>query len=124
MELEGKTYLLNRLSLEISQAVDSVGRPSSSTKGGKIRLEMDSVDDDTITDWMVNAHKKLNGKVVFYKIDEASKLKELKFEDAYCVEMLEKFDGTSSSEGMTMQLTISAEKLSIGSVEISNDWPK
>ncbi len=44
--LEGNTYLLNSVSIEIEQAADQFGRPSTAAKGGKIEIELFSVEDD------------------------------------------------------------------------------
>jgi hypothetical protein len=124
LQLEGNTYLIRALSLDISQTIDKVGRPSSSTKGGNIEIQLDVVQDDIFADWIVDPKKKLNGTITYYNIDQASKMKEVKFEDAFCVEFSEIFDGTMSESSMMTHVKISAEKLSIGNVELSNNWPK
>ena len=84
---------------------------------------LDSLDDATLMDWVTSDQKTMDGTLTLFKTDEESKLKEIKFEKGYCISLSEHYDGTSSSQNMEMSLIISAEKLSIGSIEIDNDWP-
>lgn len=124
LRLEGNTYRLNGLSLDISQEVDDLGRPASASQGGIIKLEMDALKDETIVDWVMDPNKQLGGTITFYRTDETSKLKEISFENAYCTELREKYLGAAFADRLITLLTISAEKVSIGSVEMDNQWPK
>jgi hypothetical protein len=121
--LEGNTYLLNSVSVEIEQTADQFGRPSTAAKGGRIEIEMFSVEDDVIFDWMVHTRKTLNGSINLYEADFETKLKEIKFEDAYCIEFSERFD-EASEENLVTRFKISAEKLSIGNIDLDNQWLK
>ena len=121
--LEGNTYLLNSVSIEIEQAADQFGRPSTAAKGGKIEIELFSVEDNVIFDWMVHTKKTLNGSINFYEADFETKLKEIKFEDAYCIEFNERFD-EASEDSLITKFKISAEKLSIGNIDLDNQWLK
>jgi hypothetical protein len=119
--LDENTYLLNSLSYEIDQAVDKFGRPSSISKGGKIEIELYSVDNDVIFDWMIHPRKTINGTINLYEGDNETKLKEIKFENAYCIDYTESFDQIMG-DFLVTKLTISAEKLTIGSVDLDNQW--
>ena len=66
LALEGNTYYLNSVSFQIIQAIDNYGRPSSVAKGGKIDIELFTVEDDVIFDWMVHPEKTLNGSINLY----------------------------------------------------------
>ncbi|MFD2934192.1 type VI secretion system tube protein TssD [Spirosoma flavum] len=123
LSVDGNTYPIRQLWLEISQTIDAVGRPSSTTQGGKIKLEMDVTEDDTLSEWMADPHKTLGGSVRYYRTDEDATLKEIKFEDAFCVDYVERFDGTQSAQPMTTTITISAQKLKIGQVSVEKNWP-
>ncbi len=121
--LEGNTYLLNSVSIEIEQVADQFGRPSTAAKGGKIEIELFSVEDDVIFDWMVHTKKTLNGSINLYEADFETKLKEIKFEDAYCIEFSERFD-EAGDDNLVTRFKISAEKLSIGNIDLDNQWLK
>jgi hypothetical protein len=121
--LEGNTYLLNSVTIEIEQIADQFGRPSTAAKGGKIEIELFSVEDDVIFDWMVHTKKTLNGSINLYEADFETKLKEIKFEDGYCIEFNEHFEEASDNSLVT-RFKISAEKLSIGNIDLDNQWLK
>jgi hypothetical protein len=121
--LEGNTYLLNSVFFEISQAVDHFGRPSSVPKGGKIEIELDSIKDDVLFDWMVHSRKTMKGSINLYESDHETKLKELKFENAFCIGYGEIFE-EAREESLITRLIISAEKLSIGNIDMDNAWLK
>jgi hypothetical protein len=124
LRLEGNAYRLNGLSLDISQEVDDLGRPASASRGGIIKMEMDTLKDEVIIDWVMDPNKQLNGSITFYRTDETAKLKEISFENAYCTELREKYLGAAFADRMVTLITVSAEKISIGSVEMDNQWPK
>jgi hypothetical protein len=121
--LEGNTYLLNSVSVEIEQNADQFGRPSSAAKGGKLEIELFSVEDDTIFDWMVHTKKTLNGSINLYEADYDTKVKEIKFEDAFCIEFSEQFT-EAAEDNLVTKFKISAEKLSIGNIDLDNQWLK
>lgn len=121
--LEGNTYLLNSISVEIEQSTDQFGRPSTAAKGGKIELELFSVEDDVIFDWMVHTKKTLNGSINLYEADFETKVKEIKFDGAYCIEFCEHFS-EGSEDSLVTKFKISAEKLSIGNIDLDNQWLK
>jgi len=121
--LDGNTYLLNSVSIEIEQGADQFGRPSTAAKGGKIEIQLFSVEDDVIFDWMVHTKKILSGSINLYEADFETKLKEIKFEDAYCIEFSEKFE-EAGDDNLVTRFIISAEKLSIGNIDLDNQWLK
>lgn len=123
LALEGNTYYLNSVSFQIVQAIDKFGRPSSVAKGGKIDIELFTIEDDVIFDWMVHPVKTLNGSINLYEADNETKLKEIQFENGYCIEYTEVFE-QSGVENLVTKLTISAEKLSIGNIDLDNQWLK
>jgi hypothetical protein len=121
--LEGNTYLLNSISVEIEQTADQFGRPTTVAKGGTIEIELFSVEYDTIFDWMVHTKKTLNGSINLYEADYDTKVKEIKFEDAFCIEFSEQFT-EAAEDNLVTKFKISAEKLSIGNIDLDNQWLK
>jgi hypothetical protein len=123
LNLGGNNYLLNSLSVEMGQAIDEFGRPSSIIKGGKIEIELFSADDDVIVDWMIHPGKSINGTINLYKSDNETKLKEIKFENGYCIEYTETYS-EAMEKNLVTKFTISAEKLSVGNIDLYNKWLK
>lgn len=65
--------------------VDAKGRPASGVYGGTINLTVESTDDTSIIEAMVNQYKPVDGSITFKKSDEDSKMKELTFEKGYVI---------------------------------------
>ena len=109
---------------ELHREVDAKGRPSSIVYGGTIDVVVESTDDTSIIESMVNnQHKPLDGSITFKKGDEDAKLKELSFEKGYVIRFAENFD-TRGENPMLVSFTISAQTIKIGSAEHKNEWPK
>lgn len=123
LNLGGKEYDVLDCSYSLKRDVDSKGRPSSSIYGGKITVRVESTEDTTILETMVNQFKPFNGSIVFKKGDEEGKMKELTFENAYIIEFAEGIDIVGSAP-MTIGVTISAQIIKIGGAEYEENWPK
>jgi hypothetical protein len=107
----------------LHREVDAKGRPAGIVQGGTIDLTVESTDDTSILESMVNnQHKPLDGTVTFKKADEDAKMKELSFEKGYVIAFGETFD-TVNSKAMLTSFTISAQTLKVGGAEHKNDWP-
>lgn len=112
-----------RCNYALHRDVDSKGRPASGVYGGTINLSVESTDDTSIIESMVNQYKPVDGTVTFKKGDEDSKMKELSWEKGYVIRYQEGIDITGT-QSMMVDFTISAEKIKIGNAEHVNEWPK
>ncbi|MDJ1467189.1 type VI secretion system tube protein TssD [Cytophagaceae bacterium DM2B3-1] len=119
LQVEGGEYDVLSCNFSFGQATDDKGRPASNVKGGNLFIQIVTSDDTALLGWMIDPYKKTNGSIVFKKIDEDSTLKEVKFEDAYCVGYSESFNSTSAS-AMTVSLNISARKIEVSGVAHEN----
>jgi hypothetical protein len=118
------TYVVRRFSWSLRQQTDVVGRPDARVQGGQLQVELDSVPDETLHHWALDDTKKMSGRLVVAAADNASvPRKTITFTDAYCVGLSKLFDGSASAQGMTMTLTLSADKLQSGEVTLDNKWP-
>ena len=123
LKIGSKEFDVISCNYALHREVDGKGRPASVVYGGTVDLIVESTDDTSVIESMVNnQHKPLNGTVTFKKSDEDAKLKELSFEKGYVVRFAESFD-TIGSQPMLISFTISAQTLKIGSAEHKNDWP-
>lgn len=102
--------------------VDAKGRPSSGLYGGTINLAVESTDDTSIIESMVNQYKPVDGTVTFKKSDEDAKMKELTWEKGYIINFAESLD-IVGAQPMLIHFTVSAQKIKIGNAEHKNDWP-
>src|SRR5664279_2830723 len=103
--------------------VDSKGRPSSGVYGGTVNLVVESTDDTSIIESMVNQYKPVDGTVTFKKSDEDAKMKELSWTKGYVINFKESLDIVGSAT-MLIHFTVSAQEIKIGGADHKNDWPK
>ncbi|NND94066.1 MAG: type VI secretion system needle protein Hcp [Flavobacteriales bacterium] len=120
--IDGKEYRLLHCSYALQRDVDATGRPSSEVKGGTIHFEIESTEDTSLWDLMIAQYNSMDGSIVFKKRDEDAKMKELKFETAYVVDLSENFDSVGDNP-MSLSFTLSAHKLTLGSETHENAWP-
>ena len=73
---------------------------------------------------MLNSQfKQVEGKIVYKKIEEDAKMKEIEFKNAYIVYYKETLD-VNNDVPMTIALTFSAELINVGNAALDNRWPK
>lgn len=120
--VDGKEVNVLTCSFSFHQNVDPTGRPSSDVRGGMIHVSVESTEDTSMFEWMTDPHGFKSGKIIFYKRDSDSKMKELEFKDASCVEYNESFDAVSASP-MYTSFTLSAREVTIGNATHANQWP-
>ena len=120
-EVSGKKLVVKHCSYDLTQEVDATGRPSSITRGGRIRLIVESTGETDLFEWMVNNFERKDGTVTFFKRDSDAELKKLNFKEGYLVKFEESFDSDDKSP-MTVAFTISARELSMGSGTHVNEW--
>ena len=117
-------FVVRRFSWGLRQQTDLVGRPDARVQGGQLQVEVDSVPDEVLHHWALDDTKRLSGKLVVASADDASVARRtISFTDAYCIGLSKLFDGSASTQPMTMTLTLSADKIQSGGVTLDNQWP-
>jgi hypothetical protein len=71
--------------------------------------------------WMLNGDLTKDGKIVFYRRDALSKMKELTFTKAFCVGYDEQFTSTTEIP-MRITMELVAKELTFGDAKFSNNW--
>ena len=123
-EFGGNEYDVLYSNFEFSRNTDSKGKPSSNVLGGRVHLVIESTEDTTVIESMLNGQfKPVEGKIVFKKTDEDAKMKEVTFKNAYVVNYKETLDVTNDVP-MRIDVTFSAEEISVGDAILGNRWPK
>ncbi len=121
MEIDGTKFKVRHCTYSLHQNIDENGRPSSHVMGGTLNIEVESSDDTTLVDWMIDPTSKKNGKVEFSKTDEEGVLKTVEFEDAFLTSYTESMDAISNSP-MVESLIVSAKKITSNGVAHENVW--
>ncbi|MBC3788302.1 type VI secretion system tube protein TssD [Spirosoma utsteinense] len=127
LSIDGKLFPVLTVSYGLYQITDDTGKPSSGVRTYLIKLRLSGSDDETLTSWAVDAQKRLDGKITFFRIDEQSKFKELSFEQAYCVEYTERVDPADTTSqvlpgSFIIEIGISPAVLKIGETKHDNQW--
>lgn len=124
LNIGSKEFDVLQCSYSLSRDVDAKGRPSSGVYGGTVQVEIESTEDTSVIESMVNnQYKPLSGTVIFKKSEEDAKMKELSFEEGYIIQYNEGLSIIGNNP-MSLSFIISARKLKIGNAEHENDWPK
>lgn len=124
LQFSGKEYDVLHADYSFSRDVDSKGRPSSSVYGGTINIEVESTEDTSVVEAMVNnQYKPISGKLLIKKTDEDAKMKEIDFEDGYIIRFEEGIN-IVGDHAMTYKFSISARAVTIGNATNEQDWPK
>ncbi len=119
----GKEYDVLNCSYSLNRDVDAKGRPSSGVYGGTIEVEVESTEDTSIVEAMVNnQYKPLAGTLLIKKSEEDAKMKEVSFEDGYIVKYSEGLN-IKGDAPMSLKFVISSRTLKVGTAEHVNDWP-
>lgn len=113
---------LNSFMMEIEQAIDTLGRPASPTFGGVITMSFNTPTNSLVTKWMFEPAKQLSGTVTMLGL-LGETMKTLDFTNAYCVGLLQSFDGTANASFLTTTIIISPEKITVSYMELDNQWP-
>jgi len=120
-KFDGNEFSVISCNYSFGQGLDSKGQPSTDVVGGTISLQIAASDDSSIIGWMIDPSGKKDGSIVFKRADQDSTLKEVKFEEGYCVGYSESFNANSSMP-MTITLNISAKKVSVGDASHEKKW--
>lgn len=123
LSFEGKEFDVIQCEYSIEREVDSKGRPSSNLYGGKVTMMVESTDDITLIEKMASQFKPNTGTITFKKDDEDAKMKELKWENGYIIDLEEGLEIVGDIP-MGIRFTISAQTLTIGDAEFKQNWPE
>lgn len=123
LNLGGKEFDVLDCSYKLNRDVDAKGRPSSNIYGGVVNVHVESTDDTSILEQMVNQFKPISGSIVFKKGDEEAKMKELEWENGYIIGFEEDID-VVGAKPMSIKFSVSAQVLKMGSAQFEQNWPK
>lgn len=123
LTVQDEVFTLLHLSWTIGQHTDELGRPSAYVHGGTLEIELDAQPSEVLHFWAVSDTKRFDGVIDVFEPDSPVVRDRLMFFDASCVLLGKQFQDAHSSQGMTMRLTISANKLQFKEMTLDNKWP-
>jgi hypothetical protein len=125
LKIEGEEFNVLKCQYVLDRDTDQSGRPSTDVRGGKVMFQIESSQNTLFYDWIINAYAQKSGEVEFWKRNDPSPAKVLKFEEAYIVEYGEDFDvvGPNKEQPMVETFTVSARLLTLGGT-FEKIWPE
>ena len=121
-DIDGEEMNVLHCGFRFFQGTDVTGKPTCIPQGGTVNLTVESNGSTSLFDWMVSPVQTKNGTITFFRRDNMSKLKTLKFFEGVCVEYYETFDH-DGDKPMQIQLVVSAHELQLNDSAFCNNWP-
>lgn len=121
LELDSEVFNVLEFDVTFDQGTDNNGKPSNKTKGGQIRLVVETTSTDLFSEWMVSHTSVKDGKIIFYRRDAMSTMKNVTFKKAYCVSLGESFRSVGDNP-MTTSIIITSNEIKIGNTLFENNW--
>ena len=119
--VDGEEYNVLEFNIDFKQGTDTTGKPIGDPKGGAIKLIIEATQNTKFLSWMLNSELTKDGKIIFFRRDALSKMKELDFKKAFCVNYHEQFTSTTDIP-MKITLELIAKELTFGDAKFSNNW--
>ncbi|MCQ2329036.1 MAG: hypothetical protein MJZ93_00570 [Paludibacteraceae bacterium] len=122
IEIEGyKPREVLMVTYEFDQSIDTEGQMDGIPRGGKITIRLKTLNDGSpdLAAWMLEAHLAKNGNITFNETKSGKKMKEIKFEGAYCVGYQEHW---KDKEDSYEEIEITCKKIDFGGAVYENDW--
>ena len=122
IEIDGKKREVLNLSYSLHQETDVEGRPTSITRGGKIKVTVKSLNDGSndLFAYACDPFGRKDGKVEFQRRD-GTNMKTLEFKDAYMTEYEEVYDSVNA-EPQVETFVVSAKKITVKDTYHENTW--
>ena len=113
--------------MSFNQSTDAEGQVSSVVRGGKITMRVKALNDGNsdLVCWMVDNEEVHDGVIEFEDTTSGKIMKEIEFEDAYCVNYVEYWEDTTSTTPLAHweEITLSCRRITNGgAMDFMNDW--
>ena len=120
LTVEDNIYQVRRYYANIHRDNDEKGRPNSEPTW-TLHVVLDSLKDSTITNWMLDPKKLVDGKLTLYSLGDNSKFKVIEFKKSTCSLLMDFFNLEHSY--ITSYIAISGKDIKINTAELKQSWP-
>ncbi|MFH6935287.1 type VI secretion system tube protein TssD [Flavobacterium sp. FlaQc-30] len=121
LHIDGEEYNVLEFNIDFKQDIDTSSKPTGNAKGGIIKVIIEATQNSLFLSWMLNSDLTKDGKIIFYRRDALSKMKELTFEKAFCISYHEQFTSTTEVP-MKITMELVTKDLTFGDAKFSNNW--
>jgi hypothetical protein len=121
LQIDGEEFNVLDFKIKFRQKIDEASKPTGNAKGGIIKITIEASQSTNFLAWMLSGDLTKDGKIIFFRRDAMSKMKELKFEKAFCIGYDEQFTSTTEIP-MQIKMRLAAKELAFGDAKFSNKW--
>lgn len=121
LHIDGEEYNVLEFNINFKQEIDTSSKPIGNAKGGIIKVIIEATQNSLFLSWMLNSDLTKDGKIIFYRRDALSKMKELTFEKAFCINYHEQFTSTTEVP-MKITMELVSKELTFGDAKFFNSW--
>lgn len=121
LHIDGEEYNVLEFNISFKQDIDTASKPTGNPKGGIINMTLEATNNSLFLSWMLSGDLTKDGKISFYRRDAMSKMKELKFVKAFCINYHEQFTSTTEIP-MKITMELVTKELTFGDAKFFNNW--
>lgn len=121
LHIDGEEYNVLDFNINFRQDIDTASKPTGNPKGGIINMTLEATNNSLFLSWMLSGDLTKDGKISFYRRDAMSKMKELKFVKAFCINYHEQFTSTTEIP-MKITMELVTKELTFGDAKFVNNW--
>ena len=121
LQIDGEEFNVLDFNIKFWQKIDGLNKPVGNPKGGTIKICIETNQSTSFLSWMLNGNLTKNGKIIFFRRDAMSKMRELTFDKAYCISYNEEFKSTTQTP-MLISMELTAKQLVFGDADFSKKW--
>ncbi|MWB96618.1 hypothetical protein GON26_19825 [Flavobacterium sp. GA093] len=121
LQVDGEEFNVLEFHINFTQERDTTGKPNGISKGGNINITIEASKNTHFLSWMINSDLTKDGKIIFYRRDAMSKMKELTFTKAYCINYHEQFTSTTEVP-MKITMELISQNIVFGDATFDNNW--
>jgi hypothetical protein len=121
LELDNEVFNVLEFDVNFVQNIDNNGKPGNKTKGGHIKLVIETTKTDLFSDWMVSFTSVKDGQIIFYRRDAMSTMKNVSFKKGFCISLQKRFN-SQGTVPMTTEILISSNEIKLGNTLFESNW--
>jgi len=118
LTVDNQVFSVKDFYLSILRQTNPKGQPSSNPNW-ILDVTIDAVSDTTITAWMIDPSRQVDGNLTIYKTDGDSKMKSIDFKSSNCFAMVDRFIPEFSETSCYMR--IAGAEIQVGNAKLTSD---
>ena len=118
LTIDNQVFPVRDFYLSVLRETNPKGQPSSSPSW-ILDVTIDVVKDTTITQWMIDPDKQVDGSLVIYKSKGEGKMKSIEFKNSNCFSMIDRFIPEFSET--SCYIRIAGSEIKVGTAKLVVD---